>query len=81
MKTGQLLGRYNDAEEEQYTTSLPQGNDATDMVYLKHLNAFLCMEGYMNVWSFPTNKRQYDLAISTRRREEMLSRAIYEEDD
>jgi len=75
LKTGQLLKRYNEANEEEVTES----NDATDMTYLESLNAFLCMDGYMNIWSFPTNKRQYDMATSTRRREEMVSRAIHEE--
>jgi len=75
MKTGQLLKRHNEANEEEVTES----NDATDMTYLESLNALLCMDGYMNIWSFPTNKRQYDMAISTRRREEMVSRAIHEE--
>ena len=77
LKTGQLLMRHDEANEEGKVES----NDVFDMTYLKSLNAFLCMDGYMNVWSFPTNRRQYDMAISTRRREEMLSRAIYEEDD
>jgi len=49
-KTGELLKRYNNAEEERYTNLLPDGNDATDMTYLESLNAFLCME-----WYIPTN--------------------------
>lgn len=71
MKTGQLLGRYNNADEERHVDMLPDGIDASDLVYLNYLNAFLCMTGYMNVWSFPTNKRQSDMATSIRRREEM----------
>ena len=43
MKTGELLKRYNNAEEERYTNLLPDGNDATDMTYLESLNAFLCI--------------------------------------
>jgi len=34
----------------------------------------------MNIWSFPTNKRQYDMATSTRRREEIVRRALTQED-
>jgi len=33
MKTGELLKRFNNAEEERYTNLLPDGNDATDMTY------------------------------------------------
>jgi len=35
----------------------------------------------MNIWSFPTNKRQYDMATSTRRREEIVRRALTQEDN
>jgi len=80
MKTGQLLGRYNNADEERHVDMLPGGVDATDMTYLEQLNAFLCMTGFMNIWSFPTNRRQSDYAVSIREREEMVRRAIAEED-
>ena len=72
MKTGQLLKRYNHAYDEGPTEMLPNGNDATSMVYLEKLNAFLCMAGVMNVWAFPTNNRQRDMANSIRRRESSL---------
>ena len=39
MKTGRLEKRYNDADEERVVDMLPS------MVYLKHLNGFLCMTG------------------------------------
>jgi len=76
MKTGRLLKRHNEANEE----GVVESNDVTDMEYLETLNAFLCMDGYMNIWSFPTNKRQYDMTISTRRREEMVRRVMTQED-
>lgn len=72
MNTGELLKRYIDADEERHVDMLPDGIDATDMAYLEHLNAFLCMTGFMNIWAFPTNKRQSDMAKSIRRREERL---------
>ena len=51
------------------------GNDTSDvtkMLYLKHLNAFLCVtiDLEMYIWSFPTNQVQNDLATSIFQREE-----------
>lgn len=77
MKTGKLLKRYNNAEKEWYVDMLPDGIDAVDMIHLEHLNAFLCMTSNMNIWSFPTNKKQSLSATSIRRREEMVCRAIH----
>ena len=56
MKTGELLKRH----------MLPDGtSDVTDMVYLKKLNAFICMNaGYESMLAFPANQRQYEMATS-----------------
>ena len=59
MKTGQLLKRHEYQREE---------DEPTAMVYLKHINGFLCMVGCMKIWSFPTNQNQSERAISIRRR-------------
>ena len=55
---------------------LPDGVDASDLVYLKHLNAFLCMTGYMYIWSFPRNKSEINNARSIRRREKIVNTAL-----
>ena len=47
---------------------------ATDMVYLKEINALLCTGGYTDAWIFPTNQIQYDKAVSMGRRVEMERR-------
>ena len=60
MKTGQLLKRH----EYQWDEDKP-----ADMVYLKHINGFLCMVGCMKFLSFPTNQNQSERAVSIRRRE------------
>ena len=73
MKTGQLLIRRNDAEEEHVATP---DFDAKDMVYLKHLNGFLCLTQSMHTWSFPTDQRQSDKAASIRQKEEALLRRL-----
>jgi len=61
MKTGELLKRHNDVEER---LELDKPKDCADLVYMKHMNGFLCLRGLMNVWVFPTNQRQYDVAWS-----------------
>ena len=70
MKTGRLEKRHNDADEERVVDMLPDGIDVTSMAYLKQLNGFLCMTGYMHIWTFPTNARQKQMVDSIRRREE-----------
>ena len=77
MKKGELLKRYNHAEEEMNVNMLPEGTDCTDMTYLEPLNGFVCVAGNMNVWAFPVNKRQAEMAQSIKRREEMLQKALY----
>ncbi|KAL9181677.1 hypothetical protein ACHAXT_012020 [Thalassiosira profunda] len=77
VKKGQLLKRYNNSVEERHSQVLDDdaihcGNDATDMTYLEGLNAFLCMDRCMNVWSFPCNERQSQMAKSIRRREQKI---------
>ena len=77
VKTGKLLKRYNNSVEERHSQVLDDdaiqcGNDATDMAYLEGLNAFLCMDRGMNVWSFPCNERQSRMAKSIRRREQKI---------
>ena len=47
---------------------------ATDMVYLKEMNALLCTGGYTDAWIFPTNQSQYDKAIFMGQRVEMERR-------
>jgi len=65
MKTGELLKRHNEANEEDGVKMLSQGGkDVTDMVHLKKLNAFICTGEYENMWAFPTNQRQYDMAAT-----------------
>ena len=71
MKTGKLLKRHNEADEQGVVQLLPDGifSEVTDMVHLQQLNAILCMTAeYENMWSFPTNRRQYDMAASIRQR-------------
>jgi len=65
MKTGELLKRHNEADEQDGVKMLAEGGeDVTDMVHLKKLNAFICTGEYENMWAFPTNQRQYDVAMS-----------------
>jgi len=65
MKTGELLKRHNEANEEDGVKMLTEGGrDVTDMVHLKKLNAFICTGEYENMWAFPANRRQYDMAAS-----------------
>ena len=72
MKTGKLLKRHNEADEQgvvqmlNYTTTGIE--DVTDMAYLKRMNAYLCMSEYENMWAFPTNQVQSESAISIRNR-------------
>lgn len=54
---------------------LPEDNMyASDMVYLKEMNALVCTGGYTDAWIFPTNQSQYDKAISMGRRVELERR-------
>ena len=88
MKRGLLLRRYNHANNENHVDMLPLGSDVTDMVYLEHLNAYLMIEGFMNVWSFPTNSVQNKMSKAIRRREKMMTKMArrmssmtYDDDD
>ena len=72
IKTGQLLKRCNNADEERFVDMLPDGTDATSMAYLKPLNGYICATGYLHIWTFPTNQQQSDTAIMIRDREEDL---------
>lgn len=58
---------------ENHVDMLPLGSDVTDMVHLEHLNAYLMIEGFMNVWSFPTNNVQNKMSKAIRRREKMMT--------
>ena len=78
IKTGQLLKRYNDADEERRVDMLPDGEDVMSMAYLKQLNAYICADGYLNIWTFPTNQTQYDTAVMIRNREEALRQSAYD---
>ena len=64
MKTGELLKRHDEANEQGVVEMLPDKmfSDVTDMVYLERLNAFICMGEYQNMWIFPTNQEQSDAA-------------------
>ena len=66
MKTGQKLKRYNDRyfNYSDEAETLPPYIEDTDMVYLEHMNAILCMRGHMNLWTFPTNDTQDGMANS-----------------
>ena len=66
VKTGQLLRRYNDAESAGHVNMLP-----TSMAYLKDLNGYICMVGFLNIWTFPTNQSQKDMAKMIRKRENL----------
>jgi len=73
ISTGELLRKYNHAEEDRYVDLISDGGmDVCSMVHLKQLNAYLCTDGYMNIWSFPTNQSQRNMALSIRRREDDL---------
>ena len=74
MKTGELLKRHNEANEEGVVVMLPDDiySDATDMAYLQRLNAFLCMGDYQNMWVFPTNQAQSEMATSICQRVETM---------
>jgi len=66
MKTGKLLKRHNEAKEQGVVKMLNEegGKDVTDIVHLKKLNAFICTGEYENIWAFPINRRQLDMATS-----------------
>jgi len=73
MKAGKLLKRHNEAKEQGVVQMLPRGifSEVTDMAYLQQLNAILCMTAeYENMWVFPTNQRQLDMATSIHQRVE-----------
>jgi len=73
MKTGKLLKRHNEANEQGVVKMLTEGGkDVTDTVHLKKLNAFICTGEYENMWAFPTNRRQLDMAQSIRRHKDMF---------
>ena len=79
IEEGAVGERWDDAL--QHVDVLPDGFDVTDMVYLEHLNAFLFVcTGFMYIWSFPTSKRQSDMATSIRRREILLRKALWDPD-
>jgi len=69
MKTGELIKRHNEADEQGVVEMLPVGFAAvTDIAHLKRLNAFLCAGEYENMWAFPTNQVQSESALSIRNR-------------
>ena len=75
MRTGELLGRY---EEDLHFGLLPNdGPDLSSMVYLEHLNGFLCMIGGLNIWSFPRSFDQEVTMRTIRDREYRLRRRLY----
>lgn len=75
IKTGQLLNKYNDADEERRADMLPDGCDVTSMAYLKHLNGFICASGYLDVWVFPMSQSQKENALMILRREDNVRRS------
>ena len=83
MKTGQLLKRhYYDYDQMEIvvemvndTLNLNENDDeTTSMAYLKPLNSYLCMNGSLDVWTFPTNQEQKDTAMMISKRAEDLRR-------
>lgn len=72
VKTGELLKKYNDVVDGQWVDLLPDRTDVTSMAYLKHLNGFVLTDGYLKVWTFPTNQDQKDRAVAICRREQDL---------
>jgi len=81
MKTGELLKRHNEADEQGVVQMLPRGifSEVTDMVHLQQLNAFLCMTAeYENMWVFPTNQRQLEMATSIHERVEWALESEFE---
>ena len=74
VNAGQLLRKYNDADEDRRAFLLPQGSDVTSMCYVKQLNAYICVDGFLHVWSFPTSEGQKDDASSIKQREQDLRR-------
>lgn len=74
VKTGSLLKRLNNADEERRVDMLPDGIDATSMAYVKPLNGYICTSGYLDVWVFPTNQQQYDKADMIQDREKEVER-------
>lgn len=81
MRTGELMRKYNDAEDQREVDMLPDGIDVTSMTYVAPLNAFICMSGHMMVWAFPMTTRQISMVKSIKRRERWISRAILQDDD
>ena len=77
MRTGELMRKYRNAEDEREVDMLPDGLDVTSMTYVAPLNAFICMSGYMMVWAFPITKRQISMIKSIKRRERWISRAVF----
>ena len=81
MRTGELMRKYRNAEDEREVDMLPDGVDVTSMAYVAPLNAFICMTGHMMVWAFPITKRQISMIKSIKRRERWISRAVLQDDD
>jgi len=73
MKTGHLLKRHDDANEQRLIDQLPDGMDISSMVYIECLNAFFCLMNYEIFWSFPLNRDMKNQARSIRRREALLN--------
>jgi len=74
MKTGRLIQRYDILPRDEY--GRPQSVENSDAVYLDHFNAFLCLTSSLGLTdemivlvSFPSNKRQSDMATTIIRRE------------
>ena len=65
VKSGELL-----KEHVLELDGLPDGNALTSLAYLPHLNGFMLVTSHFTTFiSFPTNKRQKEMAKSIRRRE------------
>ena len=80
MKTGELLKKHNDAEDERYDGHFDE-KFIPDMAYLKQLNAFVCTGEYMRVWSFPTNEQQFRAASSKRWAEESYLQLVIDTEE
>jgi WD40 repeat protein len=72
LRKGKLLKRHTDAFEK-IADELPDGVDVTSMEHLIDLNAFVCMQGTMMVWAFPSNTKQKKKIASIRRREKSIA--------
>jgi hypothetical protein len=52
------IKKYNDAVDRQWADLRPYGCNVTSIAYFKHLNGFVLTDGYLNIWTFPTNQDQ-----------------------